>query len=64
MPKEVVARLNAEIRTALANPALRERFRLLGAETDFGTSEQFLELSRRETLKWAKIVKDSGAKID
>jgi tripartite-type tricarboxylate transporter receptor subunit TctC len=64
MPEEVVARLNAEIRTALANPALRERFRLLGAETDFGTSEQFLELSRRETLKWAKIVKDSGAKID
>jgi tripartite-type tricarboxylate transporter receptor subunit TctC len=64
MPKDVVARLNAEIRTALANPALRERFRLLGAETDFATSEQFLELSRRETLKWAKIIKDSGAKID
>jgi tripartite-type tricarboxylate transporter receptor subunit TctC len=64
MPKEVVTRLNAEIRTALANPALRERFRALGAETDFGTSEQFLELSRRETLKWAKIIKDSGAKID
>lgn len=64
MPKEVVTRLNAEIRTALANPALRERFRALGAETDFGTSEQFLELSRRETLKWAKIIKESGAKID
>jgi tripartite-type tricarboxylate transporter receptor subunit TctC len=64
MPKEVVTRLNAEIRSALANPALRERFRALGAETDFGTSEQFLELSRRETLKWAKIIKESGAKID
>lgn len=64
MPKDVVARLNAEIRTALANPALRERFRLLGAETDFATSEQFLDLSRSETLKWAKIIKDSGAKID
>lgn len=64
MPKEVVTRLNAEIRAALANPALRERFRALGAETDFGTSEQFLELSRRETVKWARIIKDSGAKID
>lgn len=64
MPREVVERLNAEIRTALANPALRERFRLLGAETDFGTSEQFLALSRRETLKWARIIRDSGAKID
>lgn len=64
MPPEVVARLDAEIKTALVNPVLRERFRLLGAETDFGTSAQFLALSRRETLKWAKIVKDSGAKID
>lgn len=64
MPKDIVTRLNAEIRTALANPAVRERFKMLGAETDPSTPEQFLELSRRETVKWAKIIKDSGAKID
>jgi len=64
MPKDVVAKLNAEIRTALASPAVRERFRALGAETDPSTPEEFLELSRRETIKWAKIVKFSGAKID
>jgi len=64
MPKDVVARLSAEIRTALASPAVRERFRALGAETEFATPEQFLETSRRETVKWAKIIKDSGAKID
>lgn len=64
MPREVVARLNAEIRAALASPAVRERFKALGAETDPSTPEEFLELSRRETAKWAKIVKFSGAKID
>lgn len=64
LPKDVVARLSAEIRTALANPTLRERFRVLGADTDYSTPEQFLELSRRETLKWARIIKESGAKID
>ncbi|NDZ13519.1 tripartite tricarboxylate transporter substrate binding protein [Variovorax sp. WS11] len=64
MPNDVVTRLNAEIRTALANPALRERFKVLGAETDPSTPEQFLDLSRRETAKWARIVKESGAKID
>jgi tripartite-type tricarboxylate transporter receptor subunit TctC len=64
MPKDIVNRLNAEIRTALASPVLRERFKSLGAETDPSTPEQFLELSRRETVKWARIVKDSGAKID
>jgi tripartite-type tricarboxylate transporter receptor subunit TctC len=64
MPKDVVARLNAELRTALAAPAVRDRFRALGAETAPSSPEEFLELSRRETVKWAKIVKFSGARVD
>ena len=64
MPKEIVTRLNDEIRAALANPQLRERFRALGAETSPSTPEEFRELSRRETAKWAAVVKASGAKID
>ena len=64
MPKELVTRLNAEIRTALTSPVLRERFKSLGAEAEPSTPEEFRELSRRETLKWAKVVKFSGAKID
>jgi len=64
LPKEMVTRLNAEIRTALANPAVRERFKALGAETDPSTPEEFRELARRETVKWEKVVKFSGAKID
>jgi tripartite-type tricarboxylate transporter receptor subunit TctC len=64
MPKDIVTRLNAEIRTALANPVVRERFKNLGAETDPSMPEEFLELSRRETAKWAKTIKESGAKVD
>jgi tripartite-type tricarboxylate transporter receptor subunit TctC len=64
MPKDVVNRLNAELRTALASPAVRERFKMLGAETAYSSPEEFLELSRRETVKWAKIVKFSGARVD
>ena len=64
LPKELVTRLNVEIRTALANPAVRERFNALGAETDASTPEEFRELARRETIKWAKVVKLTGAKID
>ena len=64
LPKDIVTRLNAEIHTALASPVVREAFKTLGAETDPSTPEQFLELSRRETVKWAKVVKLSGAKID
>ena len=64
MPKDVVTRLNAEIRTALASPAVRERFRTLGADPSPSTPEEFRELSRVETVKWARIVKFSGARID
>jgi len=64
LPKDIVTRLNAEIRTALASPAVRERFKALGADTDPSTPEEFRELSRRETIKWAQVVKFSGAKVD
>ena len=64
MPKELVTRLNTEIRTALAHPPVKERFRALGAETEPGTPEEFRELSRRETEKWARVIKFSGAKVD
>ena len=64
MPKDIVARLNAEIRTALASPAVRERFKALGADTDPSTPEEFRELARREAVKWAKVVKFSGASVD
>jgi hypothetical protein len=43
---------------------VRERFRTLGADPAPSTPEEFLALSRQETVKWAKIVKFSGARID
>jgi len=64
LPPDVVARLNSELRKALASPAVQERFKALGAEADPSSPEEFRELSRRETEKWAKVVKFSGAKLD
>lgn len=64
MPRDIVNRLHAEIRTALAKPALQERFKALGAEATPSTPEEFRELSRRETEKWAKVIRFSGAKVD
>lgn len=64
MPKDIVARLNAEIRAALAHPAVRERFKALDAEIVPSTPEEFRELARREAVKWAEVVRISGAKLD
>src|SRR6185295_5217860 len=64
LPKDILVRLLAEIRTALAAPALQERYRNLDTEIDGGTPEQFLSLVRSETPKWAGVIRRSGAKVD
>jgi tripartite-type tricarboxylate transporter receptor subunit TctC len=64
LPREIVAKLHAEIRKALASPALLERYRQLDTEPDGGTPEEFLDLVRREAPKWAEVIRRSGAKVD
>jgi tripartite-type tricarboxylate transporter receptor subunit TctC len=64
LPQDIVTRLNAEVRTALASPAVQEQFKALGAEPFASSPEEFRTLSRHETEKWAKVIKLSGAKID
>jgi tripartite-type tricarboxylate transporter receptor subunit TctC len=64
LPKDVVARLNAELKKALRSPAVQERYRQLDTETDGGSPEEFLALAKRETVKWAEVVKRAGAKVD
>ena len=64
LPKEILTRLTAEIRAALRVPTVVERYRALDSEIDGGTPEEFLALVRRETPKWADVVKRSGAKLD
>ena len=64
LPREIVARLVMEIRKALAAPAVAERYKQLDTEPDAGGPEAFLELVRRETPKWAEVIRRSGAKVD
>src|SRR5881628_437956 len=64
LSREVILRLHAEIRKALAAPAVVERYKQLDAEPDGAGPEAFLELVRRETPKWAEVIRRSGAKVD
>jgi tripartite-type tricarboxylate transporter receptor subunit TctC len=64
MPADIVRRLNAEVVKALQNPEVIEKFKTFGAETSPSTPEEFLALSKRETAKWADVIKHSGAKVD
>jgi tripartite-type tricarboxylate transporter receptor subunit TctC len=63
-PDEVLNRLNAEVVKALSLPDVKERLASQGAETVGNTRAQFAAFVAAETAKYAKLVKESGAKAD
>jgi tripartite-type tricarboxylate transporter receptor subunit TctC len=64
VPLAIVKRLNAEVNTALAVPAVREKLGGLGYDLVGGTPEHFEALVRKEIRKWADVVRRTGAKMD
>ena len=63
-PKEIVARLNAEVVRILNLPELKERLRSQGADVIPSTPDQFAAHIRQEMVKWAQVVRQSGARAD
>ena len=63
-PRAIVDKLNAEIAGALQVPAVKERLAALGFEFTPNTPAQFAAYLDREVVKWGKVVKDSGARVD
>jgi tripartite-type tricarboxylate transporter receptor subunit TctC len=63
-PKAIVMKLNTEINKALRTPALKERYAAIEAEPAGGTPEEFAALVKKDTVKWADVIKKSGAKLD
>jgi len=64
LPKEIVAKLNADVAAILGAQDLKERLAGLGAEPGAMSQEAFTRYVREEVTKWAKVVKDSGATVD
>ena len=64
IPRPVLDRLNAEMQRAVKAPLVIERYTALGAVPVAGIPEQFAELIRSETAKWAKVVRFSQAKTN
>ena len=63
-PKEIVAKLNADIVKALNDPDVRKRLLENGAEAMPGTPDQFAKTLRSEIVKWGKVVKAANIKAD
>jgi tripartite-type tricarboxylate transporter receptor subunit TctC len=63
MPKPLVSRLNTELLKFLAMPDVRERILADGSEPVGNDPETFRKYMLADMIKWAKLVKESGAKL-
>jgi tripartite-type tricarboxylate transporter receptor subunit TctC len=63
-PREVIARLNAEILSSLKAPDVREIFAAQGTDIIGSTPDEFARYIKAELAKWAVVVKKSGARVD
>jgi tripartite-type tricarboxylate transporter receptor subunit TctC len=63
-PKPVVERLAAAFKATLETPDIRNRMVAQGADPAFLGPDGFTQYLQAEMPKWAKAVKDSGAKLD
>ena len=65
LPQPIVTRILTEVRTAIANPELVKSLRGAGGEIFLsGSPQEFLAFSKEEAVKWAQVVKESGAQVN
>lgn len=63
-PKNIVTRVNTALNQALQSPDLVKLLNSRGADAVGGTPESFSRVVKTDYAKWAKIVKESGARVD
>ena len=62
--KDIVERLNREINSILQTPEMMKRMLEFGAESGSGSADQFTQFIAAEIVRYADIVKLSGAKLE
>ena len=60
----IIARVNAELNAALSEPRVKDSLRAQGADSVGGGADAFASVIRADYAKWAKVVRESGARVD
>ena len=63
-PNAVLNKVHAELMEVLKDAAVQEKFRSLGLDIIGNKPAEFSDFIKKDIVKWAKVVKDSGAKAD
>lgn len=63
-PPEIVSRIQQEVAKSLNTPAVKEKLLTQGAVPSGNTPQQFTAFINAEHIKWAQVVKTSGARVD
>jgi len=62
-PRDVIDRLNSEVRRALSEKDIVEKMQAAGAEPLTGTPEEFAAFIRSEARKWSQVIQAAGVKL-
>jgi tripartite-type tricarboxylate transporter receptor subunit TctC len=63
-PKEIVSKLNEEFNRAILGTDIKEKLDAIGAEAVGTTPEAFAAFIKAEAVKYAEVIKKSGAQVD
>jgi len=63
-PRQVIAKLNAEMQRVYKLPDVAEKMKALGLEPWISTPDELARYQAAEIVKWARVVKESGARAD
>jgi len=64
LPRPILDRLNHAVNFSISESTTKERLAQLGSEGGGGSPEDYAEIIRKDSAKWAEVIKRSGAKID
>jgi tripartite-type tricarboxylate transporter receptor subunit TctC len=64
VPQAIIGRIHADVTRVIRQTEIREQFASEGGAVVANTPEQFGAVIERELLKWSKVAKAAGAKVD